>query len=144
MLVLLKSGQAPKSWADLTPHLQNVALYLVAAHHGKVRLSIRAMPGEKTPSKPDTLFARGIWESDELPGVDLASGVIAPAVKRIDLTPMLLGRTGGQPSWTERMLGLRDHKEFGPLKLAYLETVLRAADIRASKAADDKVNGVTS
>jgi CRISPR-associated endonuclease/helicase Cas3 len=138
MLALLKSGQAPKSWTDLAPHLQNLALYLIAAHHGKVRLSIRAMPGEKTPEKPNTLFARGVWESDTLPGVDLAGGVIAPTVARIDLTPMLLGRTGGQPSWTERMLGLRDHMEFGPLKLAYLETVLRAADIRASKTADEK------
>lgn len=144
VLALIKSGHAPNSWTDLAPHFQNVALYLIAAHHGKVRLSIRAMPGEKTPDKPDTLFARGVWETDTLPGVDLASGVKAPDVERIDLTPMLMGRTDGQPSWTERMLALRDHKEFGPLRLAYLETVLRAADIRASRAADDKTKGVTS
>jgi CRISPR-associated endonuclease/helicase Cas3 len=44
------------------------------------------------------------------------------------------------------MLGLRDHKgnadekrpRFGPLKLAYLEALIRAADMRASKGADDK------
>ncbi len=47
VLTLLKSGQTPNSWADLAPQLQNLALYLIAAHHGKVRLSIRSMPDEK-------------------------------------------------------------------------------------------------
>jgi CRISPR-associated endonuclease/helicase Cas3 len=64
----------------------------------------------------------------------------------LDLSPMMLGRVGGQPSWAERMLGLRDDKanpedkqpRFGPLKLAYLEALLRAADMCASKAADEK------
>jgi hypothetical protein len=37
-----------------------------------------------------------------------------------------------QPSWTERMLALRDHPEIGPMRLAYWETLLRAADERAS------------
>ena len=143
VLTLLRIGQAPAEWADLASHLQNLALYLIAAHHGKVRLSIRSMPGENTPDNPGTLFARGVWENDSLPSVDLGGNILAPSVPKLDLTSMLLGRTDGQPSWTERMLGLRDHKEFGPLKLAYLETVLRAADIRASKAADDKIKGVT-
>lgn len=138
VLTLLKSGQVPKSWADLAPHLQNLALYLIAAHHGKVRLSIRSMPNEKLPDKSDALFARGIWENDHLPAVDLGDGVTAPAVESLDLSPMLLGRVNGRPSWVERVLGLRDGKEFGPLKLAYLEAILRAADMRASKAPDEK------
>ncbi len=137
VLSLLRSGQAPKSWADLPSPLQNLALYLIAAHHGKVRLSIRSMPEEKIPDKPDALFARGVWQEDVLPGVELGDGVTAPAMK-LDLTPMILGRVHGQASWAERMLGLRDHKEFGPLRLAYLESLLRAADIRASMAADAK------
>jgi CRISPR-associated endonuclease/helicase Cas3 len=33
---------------------------------------------------------------------------------------------------------LRDHPEFGPLKLAYMEALLRAADMRASKKADER------
>jgi CRISPR-associated endonuclease/helicase Cas3 len=51
---------------------------------------------------------------------------------------MLLGRADGQPSWAERVLKLRDSKEFGPLRLAYLESLIRAADMRASKAADER------
>ncbi|HBI43803.1 MAG TPA: CRISPR-associated helicase Cas3' [Planctomycetales bacterium] len=141
VLTLLNYGETPKLWAELAPYLQDLALYLIAAHHGKVRLSIRSMPNETTPNK---LFARGVWQDDELPGVDLGDGVTAPHIEKLDLSPMLLGRVDGRASWVERMLGLRDHKEFGPLRLAYLETVLRAADIRASKAADGRAKGVQS
>jgi CRISPR-associated endonuclease/helicase Cas3 len=132
ILTLLKSGQAPRAWTELAPHLQNLALYLIAAHHGKVRMSIRSMPDEKVPERAGALFARGVWQDDELPGADLGDDVTAPGVK-LDLSPMLLGRVGGLPSWSERILRLRDHREFGPLRLAYLEALLRAADMRASK-----------
>jgi CRISPR-associated endonuclease/helicase Cas3 len=112
----------------------NLVAYLVAAHHGKVRLSIRSLPGERTPSE-DRCFARGVWDRDVLPAVDLGGGVMAPAVT-LSLEPMELGLCeqppfAGQPSWAERMLRLRD--KLGPLRLAYLEAVLRAADMRASK-----------
>jgi len=138
MLSLLRSGRAPADWASLSPHLQNLALYLIAAHHGKVRLSIRSMPDESKPTGQDQLFARGVWDGDELPPIALGDGVTAPHVK-LDLSPMKLGRgADGSPSWAERMLLLRDHPDFGPLKLAYLEALLRAADMRASKKADEK------
>jgi CRISPR-associated endonuclease/helicase Cas3 len=146
VLTLLRSGQAPEGWRSLDGHLTNLTLYLIAAHHGKVRLSIRSMPDERTPDTPDALFARGVWNGDPLPAVDLGGGVGTPRVAALDLSPMLLGRVDGQPSWAERMLRLRDEKatcedgalRFGPPKLAYLEAVIRAADMRASKIADEK------
>ncbi|MDY3556148.1 CRISPR-associated endonuclease Cas3'' [Gemmata sp. JC717] len=152
VLALLKSEQTPEGWKSLDAHLTNLALYLIAAHHGKVRLSIRSMPDERTPDVPGALFARGVWEGDPLPAVDLGGNVTAPAVAAIDLSPMLLGRVNGQASWAERVLRLRDDKtkaddtapRFGPLKLAYLEALIRAADMRASKAADDKAKGAQS
>ena len=105
-----------------------LACFLVAAHHGKVRVSIRSMPGEKAP--PDgRRFARGIWHGDELPAVDLGGGVTAPPVT-LSLTLMDLGWSDGLPSWAARMLALRD--EYGPFRLAYLEALLCAADRRAS------------
>src|SRR6266542_878034 len=57
---------------------------------------------------------------------------------KLSLEPMELGLCekapfAGQPSWTERMLRLRD--KLGPFRLAYLEAVLRAADMRASTSA---------
>ena len=40
-------------------------------------------------------------------------------------------RLGGESSWTARALKLLS--DLGPFKLAYLEALLRAADMRASR-----------
>ncbi len=119
----------------------NLVAYLVAAHHGKVRLSIRSMPNELHPRDVNgTLidrcrFARGVWDGDVLPQTDLGGEIIAPEVT-LSLEPMELGLCEeepfkDQPSWAERMIRLRDR--FGPFRLAYLEALLRAADWRASQ-----------
>ncbi|MFN0084993.1 MAG: CRISPR-associated helicase Cas3' [Blastocatellia bacterium] len=108
----------------------DLMVYLAACHHGKVRLSIRAMPGETKPETKDTLFARGLWQGDPLPPVDLGDGVITAEVQ-LDLATMLLGAsTDGGRSWLERMIALRD--ELGIFRLAFLECLIRAADVRAS------------
>lgn len=106
-----------------------LAAYLVAAHHGKVRLSIRALPNEDRPSHLGAKFARGIHDGDTLPEVRL--GDIAKPALTLDLEPMLLGQSpAGKSSWMERMLALRD--EIGVFRLAYLEALIVAADCRAS------------
>jgi hypothetical protein len=54
----------------------------------------------------------------------------------MDLTPMRMGMGKyNRSSWLERMIGLRDTT--GLFRLAFLETVLRAADARASRAGDN-------
>lgn len=115
----------------------DLVAYLVAAHHGKVRLSIRSLPGEKTPPTVDQRFARGIWENDQLPAIPLSDGTVFPATV-LSLACMELGsRDDGQTrSWLARMLALRDAPTIGPLRLAWLEALLRAADMRASALAD--------
>lgn len=103
----------------------DLAAYLAAAHHGKVRLAIRSMPGEREAGgKP---IARGIHEGDVLPACELAAGVTVPEVA-LSLAVMEFGADGG--SWSDRMLRLRDR--LGPFRLAYLEMLLRAADEAAS------------
>jgi CRISPR-associated endonuclease/helicase Cas3 len=108
----------------------DLTVYLAACHHGKVRLSIRALPGESKPDQPDARYARGLWEGDSLPAADLGDGVKISGLA-LDLEPMSLGLgTNGSRSWLERMIGLRDR--LGVFRLAYLESLIRAADVRAS------------
>lgn len=114
----------------------DLAAYLIAAHHGKVRLSIRSLPNEST-APGGALFARGVWDGDWIPDteepspIDLGGGVKVNRF-RIDLSVMRLGLTHeGAPSWADRMTRLRD--QHGCFFLAFLETILRAADQRASQ-----------
>ena len=120
----------------------NLVAYLIAAHHGKVRLSIRSMPNEKRPGNSEIRFARGIWEGDSLPQVNLGNGKSSSAVDAISLEWMTLGEseTHGE-SWLARTLALRDH--YGPFRLAFLEMLLRVADWRGSRLGngDDPVAG---
>lgn len=106
----------------------DLAAYLAAAHHGKVRLSIRSLPDEEIP--PDgQRFVRGVWEGDPLPAVDLGCEVSTQPVT-LTLSFMEMGEGPYGPSWLERMLRLRDHH--GPFKLAWMETLVRVADWRGT------------
>jgi CRISPR-associated endonuclease/helicase Cas3 len=110
---------------------RDLVAYLIAAHHGKVRLSIRALPNEKAPDgAADRLHARGIWDGEELPAGSLPGGENEPV--KLDLSFMKMGDGPHGPSWLARTIALRDR--LGPFRMAYLETLLRAADIRASAA----------
>jgi CRISPR-associated endonuclease/helicase Cas3 len=101
--------------------------YLIAAHHGRVRLSIRALPDEEQPQQSGCLFALGIHDGDKVSEVALP-GVTVPA-SQLDLAPM---RLGGENSWTAQALDLL--QSLGPFRLACLEAMLRIADRRASAA----------
>ena len=62
------------AWLQLSPGdttTRDIVAYLIAAHHGRVRLSIRSLPDETEPPEAERLFARGIWHDDELPVVAL-------------------------------------------------------------------------
>ena len=106
--------------------------YLIAAHHGKVRMRLRALPNEN-PAEDGRLFARGVWDGDKLPRTDLG-GMIVPETK-LDLDLMQLGEGCLGPSWSTRCQALL--KQYGPFRLAFLEALLRIADWRASKAEED-------
>jgi len=101
--------------------------YLIAAHHGKVRMSLRAMPTEEA-GEGVKRFARGVWESDVLPALDFDGEHSAETTLKLALMEIGAGEQG--PSWTERTLKLLD--EHGPFRLAWLETLVRLADWRAS------------
>ena len=127
LALLVYSANA--SLSGLEVEERDLAVYLVASHHGRVRLGISPVPGEEGP--PDgRRFALGVWEGDELPGVQLGPGLELPAV-RLDLGCMELGGSGGF-SWLEMASSLCESERLGPFRLAYLEALLRAADSRAS------------
>ena len=102
----------------------NLIAYLIASHHGKIRLSIRSLPQEEIPSDGG-LIARGVWDKDEIPAV----ANILPTGQELDLSIMNLG----DGNWLDRMVTLRDSKVLGIFRLAMLESLLRIADIRRSK-----------
>lgn len=103
--------------------------YLVLAHHGKVRMSLRAMPTEHAGADVKR-FARGIHEGDPLPALNFDGEHSAATTLKLALMEIGLGEQG--PSWSERALRLLD--QHGPFRLAWLETLVRLADWRASSA----------
>ena len=122
----------------------DLAVYLIAAHHGKVRMNLRALPQEillqareKDNTLPSTgLFARGIREGDEIPQVRI-NGKSLWKGGPLELSVMEIGEhpvTGA--SWTERTNGLL--AKLGPFRLAWLEAILRIADWRASEKEDEE------
>jgi CRISPR-associated endonuclease/helicase Cas3 len=106
----------------------NLIAYLIAAHHGKVRLSLRALPDEK--EAPDSRrYARGIWEGDRLPAFAFDGESLPETCLRLALMELGEGEQG--PSWTARTQKLlADH---GPFRLAWLEALVRIADWRATR-----------
>jgi CRISPR-associated endonuclease/helicase Cas3 len=97
----------------------DLARYLVLAHHGKLRVQVRE-PGNADPG-----VLLGL-EQDATQAVPALLGQPAGELT-VNLDQFMLG---GDTSWTRTALALRDR--YGPFILAYLETLVRVADWRAS------------
>lgn len=98
----------------------DLVIYLVAAHHGKVRVTIRGKPDE-APG-----ITLGVRNGSRTIGFTL-DGRSFPAVV-LSLQPT----THGVGSLTSRALALRDRGDLGPFRLAFCEAIVRAADWQAS------------
>lgn len=134
--------------AGLSTDELDLLVYLVASHHGKVRMSLRSSPDDEREDVPDPCpsdkrQARGVRDGDVLPScrlpaanLDEPTAIDAPTLT-LSLDPMELGlsrRYGA--SWRERAQLLLER--LGPFRLGYLEALLRAADCRASQQEDER------
>ncbi len=92
--------------------------YLVAAHHGKIRVQI-------PPIDADQQQILGVRQGEPLPGTTILDAAV-PEWKA-DLARLAPGEAD---SWTGAALELLER--YGPFRLAYMEAVVRIADWRAS------------
>lgn len=101
--------------------------YLVLCHHGKLRVQVRD-PGDLAVLPSGEAAERKILglkhgSQTQIPGM-LGQ---PPTTLTVDLDQF---EFGGERSWTRTALELRD--KYGPFVMAYLETLVRVADWRAS------------
>ncbi|MBK6846778.1 MAG: CRISPR-associated helicase Cas3' [Proteobacteria bacterium] len=109
--------------------------YLVASHHGKVRVALHAGPKDQDyrgTADGRGLPIRGVREGDVLPSIVLGDAGKPPLpALSLTLEPASLGLSAATGrSWRERTQGLIAY--WGPGALAWLEGLLMAADRRAS------------
>jgi CRISPR-associated endonuclease/helicase Cas3 len=109
-----------------------LAEYVIMSHHGHVRKVLRdEIPRFPNDAKDDDTI-RGVADGSVIPAVVVDGQSLGCASLSTDCRRM--GRdANGHESYTRGVLRLLDH--YGPFRLAFLETIFRAADIRASIAA---------
>lgn len=123
-----------KEILECTPGRFDLIAYLVVSHHGKVRVALHAAPKDQDYRDPDGrgMPIRGVREGDRLPPIGTAANDAWWPEMELTLGPAAMGlsaRTGA--SWRDRVAGLL--ARYGPSGLGYLEALLRAADVRASR-----------
>ncbi len=120
----------------LTADEFDLTAFLVCSHHGKLRVRLHGAPADQEANLPcGRMPLRGVCDGDELPptrleGSDTAMQSLPSLTLRLEPASLGLSAATGR-SWTERIEGVvRRH---GPFALAWMEAVLRAADVRASR-----------
>ncbi len=136
------------AWRGGAEELSALAVYLIACHHGKVRCVLRRRrfgsevfglePSDVLRSVP-TVFkddadlrfdctafgASGVWDDSE-------STFELSSPSWVQMVGELLGASDGSQASGE-LIDSSEPSNLGPIRLAYYETLICAADIRASR-----------
>lgn len=147
-----------KKWQARESGWSALAVYLVACHHGKVRTVLRSTQHRKSEErKANTPDIFGTETEDRLPKID---GWLNEE-QGFDLRLSTFGAIGQwnddenafeleEPSWIQMMaellgskypfdpnihiaIGENEPRQLGPFRLAFLEALIRAADVKASR-----------
>lgn len=122
---------------SLPPVEFDLLIFLVASHHGKVRGALSSTPHDQEIATESGMPILGVLDGDLLPPVSLAYAeggrIEMPEITlHLDLSEIGLSALYGR-SWGERVSQLlADGDGCGVFRLAYLESIVRAADCRAS------------
>lgn len=116
LMLMTPAGEQAMAAAGVSPEGYDLCRYLVAAHHGRVRVN----PQDPTVDGRSGRYLFGLAQDDRIPSLDGGETVV-------DLDTLF---GGGAGSWTDRSLGLLEH--WGPFRLGYAEMLVRMADWRAS------------
>ncbi|MYC26372.1 MAG: CRISPR-associated helicase Cas3' [Gammaproteobacteria bacterium] len=107
--------------------LRDLVAYLIMAHHGKVRMSLRRFSRKNQDGGKYLLGIK--TDGDYLP--EFSCKYVNISKSRIDTGIGDMGREEDRPSWVERTLTLLE--QYGPFRLAYLEALIRRSDWLASE-----------
>ena len=118
-----QDGEGPLK--EMGQEERELCLYLVAAHHGRVRLAIRSVPGEEREAPAGCRYALGVREGDSMGPLEVFGHSLPPATLGLDAMEL-----GAEFSWSRMASNLL--RRCGPFRLAFLEALLRVADWRAS------------
>ncbi|WP_437954025.1 DEAD/DEAH box helicase [Sorangium sp. So ce296] len=125
-----ESHPLARELAGLSDEELNLVAFLVCAHHGKVRTAWTSTPLDQRAGHGDI---HGVRDRDALEPFALAAAQgdaqVPSLTLSLELAALGVGARYGV-SWSERVAGLLE--AWGPFTLAYLEALLRAADVRAS------------
>lgn len=132
---------------DLASEDSDLVSYLIASHHGKMRLSMRSMPRKRgntyanaredtilglCPNTAETvkIFASAKTQTEQSSEQIIQEKNLKSEVQ-VDASMAHMGKNGNSRSWTQMALEMLE--AWGPFRLAYLEAAIRAADSRASE-----------